>query len=46
MYLMPVYTPLMGWLFLGEQVQAFHLAGISLIFAGILLTRRDARPTP
>ncbi len=43
MYLMPVYTPLMGWLFLGERVEGYHLAGIALIFAGILLTRRDAR---
>lgn len=45
MYLMPVYTPLMGWLFLNEQVQAFHLVGIALIFAGILLTRRGAGPS-
>lgn len=45
MYLMPVYTPLMGWLFLGEGVQAFHLVGIALIFAGILLTRAAPRPT-
>lgn len=44
MYLMPVYTPLMGWMFLGEGVQAFHLVGIALIFAGILLTRREVRP--
>jgi len=28
-----------------ERVKTFYLAGISLIFAGILLTRRDARPT-
>jgi drug/metabolite transporter (DMT)-like permease len=39
MYLMPVYTPLMGWAFLGERVEMFHLVGISLIFAGIFLTR-------
>lgn len=45
MYLMPVYTPLMGWLFLSEGVQAFHLVGIALIFAGILLTRAAPRPT-
>jgi drug/metabolite transporter (DMT)-like permease len=44
MYLMPVYTPLMGWAFLGERVELFHLVGIGLIFAGILLTRRDTRP--
>lgn len=43
MYLMPVYTPLMGWLFLGERVEGYHLVGIALIFAGILLTRREAR---
>jgi hypothetical protein len=28
-----------------EQGKTFYLAGISLIFVGILLTRRDARPT-
>jgi drug/metabolite transporter (DMT)-like permease len=46
MYLMPVYTPLMGWMFLDERVEVFHLVGIGLIFAGILLTRREARPLP
>ncbi|MBC7779274.1 MAG: DMT family transporter [Proteobacteria bacterium] len=42
MYLMPVYTPLMGWLWLDEAVETFHLFGIALIFAGILLTRFTA----
>jgi len=44
MYLMPVYTPLMGWAFLGERMELFHLVGIGLIFAGILLTRLGSRP--
>jgi drug/metabolite transporter (DMT)-like permease len=44
MYLMPVYTPLLGWMFLDERMQAFHLIGVGLIFGGILLTRLGARP--
>ncbi len=39
MYLMPVYTPMLGWLFLGETMEMFHVVGIALIFFGILLTR-------
>jgi drug/metabolite transporter (DMT)-like permease len=43
MYLMPVYTPLLGWIFLDERMEPFHLIGVGLIFAGILLARRGAR---
>jgi drug/metabolite transporter (DMT)-like permease len=42
MYLMPVYTPVLGWVFLGESMEMFHVVGIVLIFAGILLARRSA----
>lgn len=36
-YLMPVFTALLGWLLLGEGLQAFHWLGGGLIFAGLLL---------
>lgn len=35
MYLMTVFTPIMGWAFLGERVEGFHLVGVALVFAGI-----------
>lgn len=49
-HLMPLFGLLMSVLFLGEQVQAFHLVGIALIFSGIYLavvtdTLRNLRPT-
>lgn len=39
-HLMPVFGTLLSALFLGETPQAFHYAGIALIFAGIGLTMR------
>jgi drug/metabolite transporter (DMT)-like permease len=36
-YLMPVFTAILGWLLLGEGLQAFHWLGGGLIFAGLLL---------
>ncbi|SFQ16229.1 Threonine/homoserine efflux transporter RhtA [Pseudomonas borbori] len=36
-YLMPVFTAVLGWLLLGEGLQAFHWLGGGLIFAGLLL---------
>ncbi|MFC6669524.1 DMT family transporter [Marinobacterium aestuariivivens] len=36
-HLMPLFGLLLSVLLLGEQVQAFHFAGIALIFAGIYL---------
>jgi drug/metabolite transporter (DMT)-like permease len=36
-YLIPVYTTLISVTFLGEHLQAFHLAGGGLIFFGVLL---------
>jgi drug/metabolite transporter (DMT)-like permease len=44
MYLMPVYTPLLGWWLLGESVETFHAIGIALVFAGIALTHAGGRP--
>jgi drug/metabolite transporter (DMT)-like permease len=43
LHLMPIFGSLLAWLFLGERIQAFHLAGIGLILAGIWLTARGQR---
>lgn len=42
MYLMPVFTALLGWLLLGEALQTFHWIGGALIFGGLLLATRPA----
>lgn len=39
-YLMPVFTAILGWILLGEGLQAFHWAGGAMIFAGLLLATR------
>lgn len=49
-HLMPLFGLAMSVMFLGEQVQAFHFIGITLIFGGIYLavvtdTLRNLRPT-
>ncbi|MBS7690570.1 DMT family transporter [Pseudomonas lalucatii] len=36
-YLMPVFTAVLGWLLLGEGLQAYHWLGGGLIFGGLLL---------
>jgi drug/metabolite transporter (DMT)-like permease len=46
MHLMPVFGALLAWLFLGERIHAFHIAGIALILAGITLTTRGHRALP
>ena len=46
MHLMPVFGSLLAWLFLGEQIRLFHIAGIGLILAGITLTSRGKRVEP
>lgn len=47
-HLMPVFGVLLAWLFLGEGLQPFHVAGIGLILTGIWLTTRasPARAAP
>lgn len=42
-HLMPGFGSLLAWLFLGERFEAFHLAGIVLILAGVWLTARGGR---
>ena len=39
-HLMPVFGVLLAWLFLGERLALFHVAGIGLILAGIGITTR------
>ncbi|HET9339316.1 MAG TPA: DMT family transporter [Casimicrobiaceae bacterium] len=39
-HLMPVYGVVLAWVFLGERLAPFHVAGIVLILAGIALTSR------
>ena len=46
MHLMPVFGALLAWLFLGERIHAFHIAGIALILVGITLTTRGHRGLP
>lgn len=45
-HLMPAFGSLLAWMFLGERIHAFHLAGIALILAGVWLTARGRRPVP
>lgn len=42
MYLMPVFTALLGWVLLGEALRTFHWIGGALIFAGLLLAMRPS----
>jgi drug/metabolite transporter (DMT)-like permease len=43
-HLMPVFGTILAWLFLGERLQLFHVAGIALILTGIYVTSRTAVP--
>ena len=38
MHLMPVFGVIMAYIFLGERLRSYHIAGICLIFSGIYLT--------
>ena len=37
-HLMPVFGAIMAYIFLGERLRSYHIAGICLIFSGIYLT--------
>lgn len=39
--LLPVFTAVEAWLFLGERIAAYHLLGAVLIFAGIWAALRE-----
>jgi drug/metabolite transporter (DMT)-like permease len=43
-HLMPVFGTLLAWLFLGERLLPFHVAGMGLILTGIWLTTRSPSP--
>lgn len=45
MYLTPVFAAVLAWLFLGERLAWYHLAGGLLILAGLYLTTRNP-PVP
>ena len=45
-HLMPAFVSLLAWMFLGERIYLFHIAGIALILAGITLTTRGKRAVP
>lgn len=42
-HLMPVFSSILAIIFLGETIEAFHLQGIGLVFAGILLVTFNLR---
>lgn len=42
-HLMPVFGVVLAWLFLGETLALYHLAGIALILLGIWITSRLGR---
>ncbi|MEP6943674.1 MAG: DMT family transporter [Betaproteobacteria bacterium] len=44
-HLMPVFGTVLAWLFLDEQLHAYHLAGIALILSGIFVASRAAART-
>jgi drug/metabolite transporter (DMT)-like permease len=41
-HLMPVFGTILAWLFLGEQLHAYHVIGIAFILTGIYVTSRGA----
>ena len=41
-HLMPVFGTILAWLFLGEQLRAYHVIGIAFILTGIYVTSRGA----
>ncbi len=46
-HLMPVFGVVLAWLFLGERLSPYHVAGIALILTGIMITsRRTPAPVP
>jgi drug/metabolite transporter (DMT)-like permease len=45
-HLMPVFGAVLAWLFLGERIEVYHVAGIVLILAGIAITSRRRAAAP
>jgi len=42
MHLMPVFSIILAFIFLGEKLAIYHLVGMALIFSGILLTTMNS----
>jgi drug/metabolite transporter (DMT)-like permease len=40
-YLLPIYSAVLGSIFLNEAIRFYHVIGIILIFLGMLLVSRD-----
>jgi drug/metabolite transporter (DMT)-like permease len=46
LHLVPAFTAGLAWVFLGEVLHLYHLAGVALVFAGIYLTSKAAPRPP
>ncbi len=44
LHLVPVFGVMLSWLFLGEVLAAYHVAGFVLILAGVTLAARRWSP--
>lgn len=44
MYLLPVFAGLQAWVFLGEPILGYHIAGELMIFAGFYVALRVKKP--
>jgi len=43
LHLVPIFGAILAWLFLGEQLALFHVAGFALILCGVSLAARRGR---
>jgi drug/metabolite transporter (DMT)-like permease len=44
-YLTPLFAALYGWLFVGESLRSYHLAGMLLVLCGVWLAGRSNTPS-
>ena len=42
-YLVPLFAALYGWMFVGESLRSYHLAGMVLVLGGVWLAGRSPR---
>jgi len=45
-YLTPLFAALYGWMFVGESLRSYHLAGMFLVLCGVWLAGRSPRRRP
>lgn len=43
LHLIPLYSALLAYAFIGEQLRAYHVLGFALIMAGVWMAAREAR---